>query len=542
MFNELNTTQAQREIGVAGLNELRQLGQWLFGAPPSFAYRYAPSIIARGEAELFGISIPRFAIRAYPKNGQGELVKGAFFNARRLETFGKHAGEHVATVLRQESCLADCLVPLPRRLLDVGYQAIHAPVSVAYGESRPAGPGQREPPGGTPFLRPIRMAGGGLCAQAICFMAATLLHDYARGVHSLPEITRMARGRHRPQLKISGLDLMHVARYLTEAGLHARIQRGGNCGAHRSHHDAFEFANALRAYVRSGMPVIVPVDLGRLRGEAPAAYRKEVWGAENEPGELSEEHAWNPLECVYARNFGKQWSAPRSRTPRRSRTHAVILVGWRPESDDFLLNDPACLPFLEASASELDAAGPYAPGLESPRLRNQIFLPVTPPKARLLLHHWCRLPDIDRMVDEEHDHGATWHHGLFFVLTTLQSPEGAPAGLPRMHPVEPDSAFRDLTLMPASQLALAGFRTRDAEQDAIKPLGLDCQERLRRDHRWKEDHWIWVQNTRNSIWIFDAEQKLPASLANASADAQSGFLRAIIHRAVSGNRWLTWYP
>jgi hypothetical protein len=98
---------AEEELGKKGLSELVCLGLWLknkqrlregaWGWPRfrvywqtllrpknMLAFRMAPSIAARSEAEMFCISMPRFALRTYFNDGD---LAGSFVNARRLGSF-----------------------------------------------------------------------------------------------------------------------------------------------------------------------------------------------------------------------------------------------------------------------------------------------------------------------------------------------------------------------------------------------------------------------------------------------------------------------
>src|SRR4051812_31309281 len=80
----LSEAQAGGEIwDLAPLGRLQ--GRLLGGAAatrPPLTFRYAPSIVARTEAELFGLSTPRFSVRVY-FGDEG----GSFCNARRINEF-----------------------------------------------------------------------------------------------------------------------------------------------------------------------------------------------------------------------------------------------------------------------------------------------------------------------------------------------------------------------------------------------------------------------------------------------------------------------
>src|SRR6266436_3700475 len=81
-LNKVPLRESRADIGRFGIYELNKLREWLlfkvdppFGwerrvrksGRPNFAWsaRFAPSIITRSEAEIFGVSMPRFALRVY---------------------------------------------------------------------------------------------------------------------------------------------------------------------------------------------------------------------------------------------------------------------------------------------------------------------------------------------------------------------------------------------------------------------------------------------------------------------------------------------
>src|SRR6185437_9043786 len=83
---KLEPEHVEKELGsdqfTRQLDEIRNFLQ--FGKRDS-VYRHAPSIIARSEAELFGTSLPRFAVRCHFD------AKGSFANLRRNAMFADSA-------------------------------------------------------------------------------------------------------------------------------------------------------------------------------------------------------------------------------------------------------------------------------------------------------------------------------------------------------------------------------------------------------------------------------------------------------------------
>jgi len=152
--------------------------------------RTAPSIITRSEAELFGISIPRFAYRATLTDPDGVTSLG-FVNLRRVNSFRMAIGERLELSRDDEfltqfhrrcPCIADALL-LPPAHLSNEFDIITTDLSHAYAESCATA--------GVPFVTHFPV-GGGMCAQAVCFQANALCHQFAAGVFGVAEITTLS--------------------------------------------------------------------------------------------------------------------------------------------------------------------------------------------------------------------------------------------------------------------------------------------------------------------------------------------------------------
>ena len=85
-MNLVTYNKLKREVGKQGIYRIEDLGTWVFGKTTSLKeldkFRIAPSIITRCEAEIFNLSMPRFAIKVYL-----DKQKHSFVNVRRLSTF-----------------------------------------------------------------------------------------------------------------------------------------------------------------------------------------------------------------------------------------------------------------------------------------------------------------------------------------------------------------------------------------------------------------------------------------------------------------------
>lgn len=111
-----------------------------------------------------------------------------------------------------------------------------------------------------------------MCAQACAYLANLLAYENCTRLYSIPEITALAEGVNsgEAQLSFGGLNLTSIANYFEKVGLtgvtlsfdeigdfsdHARIKRLAD-----------RFCRIVRAYIRSGIPLIAQIDALRLRG------------------------------------------------------------------------------------------------------------------------------------------------------------------------------------------------------------------------------------------------------------------------------------
>ncbi len=569
-MNEVSEAEFFSQVGDRGLQEVTQLANWLLTTDDDetreidLACRYAPSIITRNEAQVFGLSEPRFAIRLYLENETGSSL----INLRRidrmraanprwgkrmhwLKTANKESLQALPTpkdrpreLLRRASRVADCLLQPPRRLdrEKENWVVLQADLGREYGEV--SEPGELL---GTPYVKHIPLAGGGLCAQAVCFMATALLHEFASGLHGLLEVTALAQhqaireseagGNDVYEMQLSGLDYGGMTRYFGEVGLRAIKQVPKTMGYSdpgadwMNRNDAF--TAAARAYLRSGMPIVLTVDVGRLG--APAKPEEQLRGGMPLP-------VTNP---VFAANDYQHPEFDRIRRGefQQRRDHAVLLVGCREEAGatTFLVNDPTSLPFLKATTAQLAEAGYYLSrwdeGTQSRQpdfreLRSLHSLPVTPAAVKLPLLWWLPENEVDA-EDADYETIEHWRDGLFAIVPLLQS--GAVTLDGNQIPyVAPSARYRHFRLVQLKDLVqhCANFLQGEDELPDIAWIRGELMTRF----GWKEDHWAWIQFVTEpcSIWIFDAEQALPEKETESTPDTQRGFLRIGVWREEDG--------
>ncbi len=488
--------------------------------------RIAQSIITRSELELFGWSTPRFACRYYAAPDSPFFLNArrlavlldqgpAFISRRRTGRRNPDLGDNPtylttpAELLRDQSPIADCYLGRPAAVSS--YHLIQVALAAAYGEASSAGENLSWL--GTPYMQHIKLVGGGLCAQAVCFMATTLMHDHAAGVYGLAEITHFATNYDAAldspktnELSLSGLHLADIVRYFSAIGLQATWQcvlrepdRPGVRSASESealkrrrslHHE-----QALRAYLLSNMPVILLVDCGLMNREIyPENPRPEVM---------------RPVELEAGREY----------------RHAIVLVGTSddalPDRDaisarKFCFNDPLWLPFMTATASQLNNSAAKARGSSS--LRTEFhFLAITPKEVRLPFANAVSLEQLEQLQPDGYRHESfalnphRYRQGLLDDL--LRRQESPPRRRPSdQYPVEhvrliqaKDFARTVEELPEPGPWANSEFDRRQIllrSLPTLRPLleGLDRREK----------NWLWVQFLYNQIRIWNAELESPA--------------------------------
>lgn len=347
---------------------LRALSKHLCGTPDpvgGFRPRLAASICARSEAELFVLSAPRFAIRAYI-GGHG------FVNARRLAEFANSyersfgTNTKLGSEIPKAGCIGDSLLLAPKRLR-ADYMILETELGLAYGES--------DRIVGTPFVTHTPAISGGMCAQAVCFQATALRQFDARGIFGVAEITALAEDENAAWFDIGGMTAEKIVKYFSHerVGLAATYVIVDRFQGISQVEQEEMFAKGMQAYVASGMPVILPVDLREMErinlfDSIPVSLRpkckRSSSSTESKPDETDK-----PLE------------------------HAVVLVGVQKKDNlgqfnagnlKFLLNDPATFPFIEATGRDLSNCRGWR-RKSSESSGNLGFIPVTPSNVRLPL-------------------------------------------------------------------------------------------------------------------------------------------------------------
>jgi hypothetical protein len=380
----------------------KQFTNWFPTSP-----RMAPSLICKSEVELFGRSMPRFGFRI-------QTADGGFLNVRRLASFAGQlypdnlVPREVIELVRNAPCVADAFLKPPSRNTN-DWHYLSAPFAKVCGELEHESADIQL----TPFVRHMK-PGGGMCAQAVSFMAAALHRDLDAPVHGMPEITFIATEKNGiPPASISfdGLSTSEIAHYFNSKRndrLAARWEASKLLfPAATSLNDPAasliaDYEHALRCYILSNVPVIAPVDVGRMQGISGSDtinyYQTNVSGSQTMT--LLNDPLTDPDRVSIFKKNGLR-NLEHSAEQLKELAHVVLVVGCTKKStgDDFAperygknaetlfaFNDPAHFPFMTANAHDLVLVSSYTSS-ESPVETMLLgwMLPVVPRAVKMPL-------------------------------------------------------------------------------------------------------------------------------------------------------------
>lgn len=507
-------TGVNADLGGTGTDQVRRLLQYVerkYGAAcpmrtEAVRVRTAPSLITRSETFMLGIPSPRFAIRMAIDNPESGKLWG-FVNLRRMARFVDEVsrsdfihpphmlGHPISwlksrrwrTLLAKGSCVADGLFSVPERYLRPDWHILSAPreLAQAYGED-----GLDRT---IPYLKHIDFVGGGMCAHACCFMASALAYRSIATLHSIGDISYLAShrdGEDKPRsFTMTGLREQEILSYFdhSHSPLRASCQSDSFLSLSlrsqppQQNSPAYtQLALAIKAYIRSGFPIIFPLDKGRMEGGGPEGIQ--------------------PVN-VYRRG-GVTWIADRKCPARRiaNRCHAVLAIGCREHAGtlDVLINDPAEMPFIEVSLLHLLHDRPYDSTASKPfsSLAPVHFLPIVPKKVHLPLLNEKRLAPGSKGTAKE----GKWevYSGLCSLADGIDLPD---------NPLRrPDDHFqRAYHLLAVGELTHEAIGLPGIHADSIAK-----QKESLVQAGWDPGHYIWVQKTaRSYAIIWDAERAPP---------------------------------
>ena len=358
---QVSNPQLRRECEQQIVRKLSLFQQWLYGTQNEVSTRVAPSLIVRSEAELFGISSPRFAFRAY-------LTQESFVNIRRSEVLKGMIKTALASdrevqkrleasfQVNSHRWIGDSLLAPPDRLS--GYKFLMTRLNREFGEA-PIG---EESNGLVPFVTHINV-GGGLCAQAACYMALCLTQN--NKVRGIAEITFLASSSQRPVL-LHGLTTKLMTKFFVSSEVEnstAQLQwfvRSSDKKPSADHQQLFQqstlefIKQAITAYIENDIPLIAIVSLARMHG-AEIHGRKPSKPIMHLNGLTynSDDHSYIPVGIDHPTD---DELVSQIRDPEKD-NHCVVIVGV--SQNKVCINDPASFPFLEATFDQLIDARAY---------------------------------------------------------------------------------------------------------------------------------------------------------------------------------------
>lgn len=452
--------------------------------------RLAPSLITRADAECFGVAMPRFAIRLY-LDPEGD----SFINLRRAARFHERL-----RVERPPFGWAGRLSPSESRNLrtDINFDAAAASVAPDFpgilADSVLQVPPQLEPEYairvrdfnpmydararraiGTSY---VYHKGVGQCSDACCFMASMMLYEHVRNIYALIEIQAIAANPQLGEVAFSGLTPLEIKSYFENARVHLSAIPQVVEGANYDRQDERLLAIALRAYTKSGCPVIVYTDLRRMFGVASPNCTVDVqpiYGAEGLNVTLNS--ATVPAQ-------DRRWP------------HAVLVIGSSTDNSDwFVFHDPAVMPYVEATSGQLLAGSPYSSDIMNSLHRGWIQ-PVTAPGVKMPLFDTEQLAGSERVR-----------------LAGLRSI--AAEWLTRFHERDKALGIEDDWLV--GDLLNAEYRLLQC-QDLLS-RGVSIVEDIVGRDSFIADHfrslarsvppskngaWVWIQVMRSEVWVWNA--------------------------------------
>jgi hypothetical protein len=456
--------------------------------------RFAPSIILRSEAELFGVSTPRFAVRIY-------FGKYGFVNCRRLRQLAEeilfcHQGHGVDPDLKKrlsaENWIADSLLQPPHDLVTERYRFLSVDLARAYGEKGPRV--------GVPFVTHIRH-GGGMCAQASCFMVMALLHKRVNPIGGVADLTVLANRERlagpvvrKGRLGLSPRKIVDLFRRRVR-GVNAHLETV-NPNDTEIWPDAYTRVNiALQSHLCSGFPAIAFVSLSRMFGY------QTLHGASADPILIPGVKDYQTKKRNAIPLKGLQ-----SIDQKKRLAHTVVVVGWKPDSDEFILNDPATYPFIPATARQLVDARQYRKRTQAERdedkragkkrelsedmLPGVSLITFTPKSVRLPLLNYLSRRDKELKTHKKKlfEISGLFDHAEMVQAGGMSTPWGLKYGI---HYV--DQPVRLIKVSAATEaLDMPSLKSDKSDAEAARiAADLVKNQQLRPD-------WYWVQHIPNA--------------------------------------------
>ncbi|QDV71865.1 apurinic/apyrimidinic endonuclease family protein [Botrimarina mediterranea] len=385
-----------------------------------------------------------------------------------------------ASLATDTTGLADCVLVPPARLAVADWHILSSDIAAYYlEEDLPL------PSPGVPFLQHVGIGRGGMCQQAACFMANAILLQHANAIFGPTEITALSQPSRsvdgESEALLSGMTMEAARKYMrsSHVGLTAfhhtqeSLWSRGCDGARMGVAD-HQFATLIRAYVLSGMPVILNTDMSKL------------------------------LRTPGYSGFAAAQSSVR-------RPHAVVVVGCkkrRPSS--FLINDPSTFPFIELSeASLLEVLSRDAEGWRD----SESMLAVLPRFVTVPLAY-------DKRKGATFDGGAPLGMSVFDVLMLFQ--EHCPEQLRPLFPAGQSVLRKDdeIRLLMSADETAAGAARVLALGDTLHPQSIGIIADWLRSSGGQLSSAYW--SVHRKVKVGESETREAIVLIDATATAYRG--------------------
>lgn len=382
--NSVQLSSYSSSLGPAtSTDSVAQILTWLYRRNTRWSEcdaRLAPSLVTRSESEYLGLSAPRFAIRQLLGSEFG------FLNLRRLADLQRAIQRRFGLTEPQAyqkdkhfNLIADSFLRVPDRISQQHFFVLTAASAcAAYGEDLD------NEAAFAPYVMQLDFLGGGVCAECVAMMAVQILHPYCKHVNGVAEINAISLPKDSKILTSGGMSGDAIISYFSKEspgpelaafGQSASLPEGayrvvGNYSETRRGEAAFGWA--LRAYIASGFPVVLSVDLTRMNAGCWVEELKQ-----DAPDVLTT----NELpESLRRQGWGDA----------RQRRHSILVIGCDERKGNseiaastdqrFIVHCPATAPFLKFTTAQLI----NVMGLEE-GVANGCFISVTHPRVQVPL-------------------------------------------------------------------------------------------------------------------------------------------------------------
>lgn len=450
--------------------------------------RFAPSVIARSDAALLGLSSPRFALRVYPRTDAPFFVNfrrvrevwfrmteetrecfvSAAPNAIRYEWDNWNDEIKQQNGWRLLQAMGDCYLEEPERYRQY-FKLCSRHLALDFGECLPGEPQQP----GTVFIRFFDAVGQ--CGHASAFMAACI-HEHADAVHGLHEISYFSSNESEESnsFPITPLTMGNLEEYGEKIGLRGSLQIALN-------HDDVQLRSqrckyAIRGYLNSKIPVITIVDLNRLNGYGSPFCNED-------PGKSIHELNNTPIWTTKSQHDSAAHQLSKENQPSESHFLTIIGCSKKASSGVFIIHDPGSYPYLQIRSEKLLASRPYYKGASGDstmiKLHDPSFVVYHPDRVKL--------PLLCQYVRSEQ--GEMMRLGILDYLELME-----------------DVEFGEFILIKTSgaRRKLIGETWHGLDRILLSRAANACDKYF----LMHGERWVWIQIKKDSFCIWDAEQAL----------------------------------